>query len=305
MKINSSKNGKVRRWLSGGTLAAAIGMLALTPANMGGCAGGGVGSLGSMVGDAVGGPTGQLIKGGSKVANASLMDERHEPAMGQSVAVAVVGKYGLDSREALNKYVNLVGLTIASVTPRADQEFVFGVLNSDHVNAFAGPGGYVMLTRGTVMQCQDESELAGVLAHEVAHVVHQHGLKAMKAAGRLEGMADMASANEDVAQWNIAADGLVDLVVNKGYGRAQEADSDETAVQYLVDAGYDPNGYLRFLQRMHAGNNQSQGGGQLMSTHPGLDDRIKKVQAKIQKLGNPGGATLADRFKLRTGKPAA
>ena len=298
--MKNQQNNKRKRLLMGGTLTAAVAMLALAPLNMGGCS---ASTIGDTVGGAVGGTTGGLISAGGKAAQALSLSERQENAMGQSVSVAIVNQYGLDPNVALNKYVSLVGSAVASTSPRPDIAYAFGVLNTDEVNAFAGPAGYIMITRGAVMRMQDESELAGVLAHEIAHVVDKHGLNAVKQAGLLDAGLTAAKTNDDVAAIAPAADGIVDVVLKRGYSRDQEGRADLLAVDYLVAAGYDPNGYHRFLQRM-AGTKSSSGHAAL-STHPGIADRVNRVAAKIKEKGNPGGATLAERFKKSVAKPAA
>ncbi len=266
---------------------------------------GGLGSLfgfvGDAVGGAVGGSTGNLISAGGKAAQAATLSEKQENAMGQSVSVAIVNQYGLDPNVALNKYVALVGSAVVSTSPRPDVPFVFGVLNTDEVNAFAGPAGYIMITRGAIMKMQDESELAGALAHEIGHVIDKHGLAAMKQAGMLDAAVTAAKSNEDVARWGQATDSVVDVVLKKGYSRDQEGRADLLAVDYVIAAGYDPNGYHRFLQRM--GATKTAGGHAAMSTHPGLGDRANRVAAKIKEKGNPTGVTLADRFKKNVAKP--
>src|SRR5687767_12680057 len=216
-----------RRAVIAGTLTAALAMLSLVPLNMGGCSG-----VGNAIGGAVGGTTGNLIKAGGTAGEAMSLNESHEPALGQSVAVVVTNRYPLTNDTALNKYVGLVGLTIASITAQPDANWVFGVLESDEVNAFSGPSGYVMVTRGALRQMQDESELAGVLAHEIAHVVRKHGLTAVKNAGYQKALGQAATASQDAAQFSAIADGLTDVAF-KGYSREDEAQADETAVIYL------------------------------------------------------------------------
>src|SRR5687767_3543643 len=216
-----------RRITIAGTLTAALLMLSLVPLNMGGC-----GDVGSAIGGAVGGTTGNLIKAGGTAAEAASLNEAHEPALGQSVAVAVTHRHPPTSDLALNKYVGLVGLTVASVTAQPDANWVFGVLESDEVNAFSGPSGYVMITRGALRQMRDESELAGVLAHEIAHVVRKHGLTGVKNAGYQKALGQAATADKDAAQFSAFADGLTDIAF-KGYSREDEAQADETAVIYL------------------------------------------------------------------------
>jgi predicted Zn-dependent protease len=275
---------------------AALLMLALVPLNMGGCAsgGGGLAGIGNAVGGAVGGTTGNLIKAGGTLGEAATLNEAHEPALGQSVAVAVTSRHPPTTDLALNKYVGLVGLTVASVTAQPDANWVFGVLESDEVNAFSGPSGYVMITRGALRQMQDESELAGVLAHEIAHVVHKHGLEAVRSAGIKKAGVQAATAGEDAAQFTSLADGLTDVAL-RGFGQKEENVADQTAVIYLIRAGYDPNGYARFLDRM--GQAQQSAGPRFLSSHPGAANRASNVRAKANEKGAPGGATLAERFK--------
>src|SRR5919112_399436 len=203
--------------------AAALLMLSLVPLNMGGCAsgGGGLAGIGNVVGGAVGGTTGNLIRAGGTAGEAMSLNEAHEPALGQSVAVAVTNRHPLTNDLALNKYVGLVGLTIASVTAQPDANWVFGVLESDEVNAFSGPSGYVMITRGALRQMQDESELAGVLAHEIAHVVHKHGLEAVKSAGLKKAGVQAATSSDESGQFTQMADGVTDVVLG-GFGKKEE-----------------------------------------------------------------------------------
>jgi predicted Zn-dependent protease len=276
-----------------GARAAAVALLA----PLIGCGGGGgIGSLGSAVGGAIGGPTGHLIAAGSTATEGAVMGPQQENALGQSVALAVTSKYGLDSNPKLQRYVTLVGLTLANTTAKADGNWAFGVLNSDQVNAFAGPNGYIMVTRGALMQMDDEAELAGVIAHEIGHVLRSHGLEAVKNSKYAQAFGQAAQAQEDIAAFGGAVDAGADLVLNKGYGRGQELDADLVAVELLTRAGYDANGYVRFLKKMEAGE-KTKGSGRVFSTHPGVSERIKKVQSTIDKKGNPGGATLPERFR--------
>ncbi|HEV2295412.1 MAG TPA: M48 family metalloprotease [Tepidisphaeraceae bacterium] len=288
-----------RRLVVAGTITAALLMLALAPLNMGGCS---ASTIGDAVGNAVGGKQGQLIQATGKGVTALALSETQEDAMGQSVAVAITNRFGLDPNEALNKYVSLVGKTVAAASPRGDVEFHFGVLNTDEVNAYAGPNGYIMIARGALMRMQDESELAGVLAHEIAHVVDQHGLNMMKVAGLTDAGMQALRTNADIAKWVNATDNLVEKLVNGQYSQDQETRSDLLAVDYLIAAGYDPRGYHNFIQRMATA---SSSGGDLMSTHPGLGDRANRVAGKINQKGNFGGATLADRFRKNVPRPTA
>src|SRR5437773_2391483 len=255
------------------------------PLNMGGCAGDvgqGISSIGSATGHGAPSGTENYLRAGEKGLQATSLSERDEDAMGQSVAVTLTNQYGLNDDESLARYVTLVGLTIASVSPRPDGNYVFGVLNSNDVNAFSGPNGYILITRGALARMQDEAELAGVLAHEIAHVTNHDGINAVKQAGYADAFAEAAKgADSRVAALGQLTDGVVDVVIKKGYSKDQEFGADAGAVKFLVAAGYDPNSYLHFLQRLKAAGSVSSGGS-LMSTHPGLDQRISRVSSQIK-----------------------
>lgn len=274
-----------------GSITAAVAILAFVPFNMGGC------SPTSINYDA-------LVRGAAKGFKAASMDERQERALGESVSLAVTNHYGVSNSEQLEKYVVLVGRTVASRTPMKNYPWVFGVLDTDTVNAFSGPGGYVWVTRGAIQQMQDESELAGVLGHEIGHVNLHHGLNLVKQAGMLDAFATAASANDQVAQWNAQfdniSDKLVDIIVKQGFSAPQEFEADGESVKYVAAAGYDPSGFLRFLQRIRQ---QQKAGASLFSTHPDMDNRIKRVGDAISSAGTGGkGAINRERFNQMTGR---
>jgi len=97
-----------------------------------------------------------------------------EQDLGREMAAKLIAYFHLYSSEALTRYVNLVGLTVAAQSDRQDVKYHFAVLDTDEINEFSAPGGYIFITRGTLALCEDESELAGVLAHEVGHVAAKH-----------------------------------------------------------------------------------------------------------------------------------
>lgn len=283
-----SNTSKSVRLLMAGSMAAAVGLVATVPFNMGGC---GVGNLDVM----------QMATGAGKGLKAAGMNEKNEPAIGQAVSLALTNQYGVTSNEQLATYVVLVGQTIASRTPRADQPWVFGVLDTEDVNAFSGPGGYVWVTRGAIMQMQDESELAAVLAHEVGHVIKQHGLKAAQQAGLADAGLTVASGTSAGASFGSASDKIVDLIVKQGFTQPQEFEADLESVKYTAAAGYDPDGLVHFLSRIR--DKQKAGAANLFSTHPGMDERIKRATIAISAAGTGGkGATLRARFEQYTGK---
>ncbi|HEY2587859.1 MAG TPA: M48 family metalloprotease [Tepidisphaeraceae bacterium] len=278
----------ITRLFVAGSLTAAVAFLTLVPFNMGGC---GVGNLDVM----------QLANGANKGVKAAGMNEKNEPAIGQAVSLALTNTYGVTSNEQLARYVVLVGQTVASRTPRADQPWVFGVLDTNEVNAFSGPGGYVWVTRGAIAQMQDESELAGVLGHEIGHVVKQHGLHAAQQAGLADAGLTAASGTQAGASFGDLSDKIVDIIVKTGFSQPQEFEADLESVKYTAAAGYDPDGLLHFLTRIR--EKQKSGNPNFFGTHPGMDERIQRIKSQISSAGTGGnGAVLKDRFDHYTGR---
>jgi beta-barrel assembly-enhancing protease len=247
--------------------------------------------------------TGGYLRAGVKLLSSFTITEADEDAMGRAVAVMITNTYPPVADRSLNDYVAKVGYTVTEVTPRADKNFVFAVLDTDEVGAYSGPNGYVMITRGAVARMRDEAELAGVLGHEIAHVCHEDALNAIRLARQSDAAAQAAETalnkNDNAGAFN----GLIDLtnetVFKKGYDRRQELDADQAAVVYISDAGYDPSSYQRFVDRIAA--EQGNGATRLFATHPGFDERKKAVADAIAKTGKAGvGATNADRFLAAT-----
>jgi len=241
-----------------------------------------------------------LLVAGTKMLNAMQLSAKDEDTIGQSVAVGITNRYPPLANSNLQRYVNLVGLTVATASPNPGGNWVFGIVETPEVNAFSGPNGYVFITRGALARMQDEAELAGVLAHEVAHVCNHDGLKQVQAneeRGALK-QAMQASGDSRLGQLSAMADNGLDVITRQGYDQPQEFKADEDAVRIMAAANYNPASYLAFLQRL-----QSQGaasrGGNVMSTHPGIADRIARVRTTMTTVPT-GGATLADRFATRT-----
>jgi predicted Zn-dependent protease len=235
-----------------------------------------------------------LLSAGGKFLNAMSLSEKDEDTIGQSVAVKLTNQYPVASSDDLQRYVNLVGLTVANASPNPGGNWVFGVIESGDVNAFSGPNGYIFVTRGLLRQLRDEAELAGVLAHEIAHVCNHDGLKQVQANETKGAMVSaMQAADSRTAQLAVFADNGFDVITRQGYDQQQEHRADADGVAMMKAAGYDPRSFLAFLQRLQASGGPR--GGQLMSTHPGVGDRVTRVTAQLRTIP-PGGATLQQSF---------
>jgi predicted Zn-dependent protease len=233
------------------------------------------------------------------------IETEEEVNIGRGVAATLAGYYTLERDPALTDYVNKVGLSVASSSPRSDIRYRFGVLASDQVNAMATPGGYIFVTRGALALMQDEAELAGVLAHEVAHVNRKHVVKEIQKRARTALGAEIAKeALDPKGETFDAVVGLGTNVLFLGLSREDELEADRLGVTYAAQAGYDPRGLKRFVEKLQK-NASKPVLKTLTATHPKPADRLKEIERTAGKVGGKGGTarpTLAERFKASVGK---
>ncbi len=230
----------------------------------------------------------QKFRQGTELVAGTVGQSWNERDIGEATAVSLTASPGLVTEEALNNYVSNVGITVASVVNRPDIDFTFGITNDNEVNALSAPTGFIFISRGALAKMQDESELAAVLAHEIAHVVKNHGMEALRN-GRFGSLflkgAQIASDDQMVDLLAQGADDIKGII----YNPQQESDADALAVKYLKDAGYDPSAMTRFLQREMASAKTD------LRSHPPTADRVKKTQALVGP--NPTGQKNAERYK--------
>ncbi|MFT6559718.1 M48 family metalloprotease [Sneathiella sp.] len=216
----------------------------------------------------------------------SIFEPQDESKVGEQQHPRIVAQYGGEYiREGLNEYVLDIVLRIISVTDKADQPWRVTILNSPVVNAFALPGGYVYVTRGLLALANNEAEVAGVLAHEVGHVIARHGAQRQGRAtgiGILGAIAGILTQSGEVARLGQTLGGAYIA----GYSRDQEYEADQLGVKYLGLAGYPREAMGDFLARLEAHSQYSKklagkdgGSGQFdfFSSHPQTEDRIEKA----------------------------
>jgi predicted Zn-dependent protease len=230
---------------------------------------------------------------GVKGAQALTMGDPQERALGQSVAVNLTNKYRLVQDENLNRYVTMVAQVLLNQSKEGGEVFV-GVLDTDSVNAYSGPNGYVLVTRGALRQMRDESELAGVIAHEIEHIIQRHGLESAQTGQFGQAVVEGTSAGltGNSQQFARALGPLVNGFVNSQFSQGQERSADAEGVRLAARAGYDPNGLVRFLQRLN-----TQGGANLFPSHPSSASRVQDLTSEIQREGLSGTATNKERFE--------
>ncbi len=204
--------------------------------------------------------------------------ETEETEIGRESAAVLLGAAPLLDDAKVQAYVNKVGLWIALQSDRPDLKWRFAVLDDTDINAFAAPGGYVFITKGLLARLRNESELAGVLAHEIGHVVATHHLNAIRKEARvkLAGMALQAALDKDAEQTEkLKALGRgAKLIYSRGLDRKDEHDADRIGVVLAARAGYDPYGLVTVLQTLERMNPTSGELGLLLKTHPKPGDRI-------------------------------
>ena len=246
---------------------------------------------------------GDLVSAVTTIAPALIpISENEEIAIGRDIAANVAGRYGVVQDYGLTRYVNLVGNTVARKSDRPNLKYHFAVLDTDIVNAFACPGGYVFITRGTLNLIESESELAAVLAHEVAHVAKKHIVKEIEktkllmAGGRVAG--DLINTGSQVFE---AVTSLGTDILFKGLSRSDEYQADRFSLIYASGAGYEPIGLITFLEKLRLEGNRpgSEGVALLFSTHPKVDDRLTRASGIINELSlnDYQGVSLPDRYK--------
>lgn len=225
-----------------------------------------------------------------------------EAEIGFGIAATVAGRYRVVEDAALNEYVGLVGAAVAEQSLRAGEvEFRFGVLDTDDVNAFAAPGGYIFVTRGALALMESEAELAGVLAHEVAHVDEKHVLDDIRRADVMNTATDEAQLSGPLLD---AISGAGASLLFNGLSREDEEQADSLGMLYASAVGYRPDGMAQFLRHLadEIAKQQAAGtGGGWTASHRAPDERISAIHADIAARGmQPDqGVGGAERFRAR------
>ena len=209
--------------------------------------------------------------------------------MGQQEAQQVSSQLPMLQDAQINAYVNELGNRIAKLTPRGTLDWHFAVVNTDVVNAFALPGGYVYVNRGVLEHASTMDELAGVMGHEIEHVVLRHSVKQMEQQQGANVGLQIACALTNVCNSQIAATAINvgGTAVFAKFSRQDEIQADDGAFQNVIRAGISPEGMLTFFQKLLAEEQAKGGSGTTapwFTDHPGTQDRIADIQRMLTKL---------------------
>lgn len=221
--------------------------------------------------------------GGKMLKGVAGIGPKEEALIGDSVALEIIGKYGgvVRDKEIMHR-VNLVGRAMALYSERPEREWRFAVLDSPSVNAFSAPDGYVFITRGLYDKATSDDVLAGILAHEIAHITERHALNIVARGDFLSGASDLVSLrssdaralNQQLAQFDLGIGQITKALFEKGFDPQTEFGADKTGYQLAATTGYAPGGLraaLVGLQQSGADRRTT------FSTHPPLQDRIKRL----------------------------
>jgi len=221
--------------------------------------------------------------------SACSVSQQQEVQLGQQESGQIQQQLPLVQDAVINQYVTSLGNQIASHTSRSDLQWQFYVVNTDVVNAFALPGGIVYVNRGVLERADRMDELAGVMGHEIEHVVRRHSVKQME---------QMQGANVGVAlacaltgvcnnQAAAAAINVGGTAIFAKFSREDEVQADEGGFHNLINAGISPEGMLSFFQKLLAEEQQSGSGSAVsswFSDHPGTQDRIADIQRMLAQV---------------------
>ncbi len=239
-----------------------------------------------------------LIEQGAKRAkqiNDFRWTDEEKAALGSKVSELVRQRYGVVQSAAVHKYVTLVGRTVTEKSTKPGLPWTFIVLDTDAVNAFAAPHGYVHITRGALALMKDEAELAGVLAHEIVHVTEEHTIDSLKK------NTIKSAAAEEVAGGNALIEFLANAAYNNildnAYSRGDEGQADTQGITLTSKAGYAPQGLGSFLTTLSERNKSATEKRGLFSSHPEMQARQDKLTSTIAKSKLTGTQLVAARYK--------
>jgi predicted Zn-dependent protease len=233
-----------------------------------------------------------------------LMSPAQENETGASEHPNIIAEFGEYTENGIDRYVSEIGAKVTAHTERPDVVYKFTVLDSDIVNAFALPGGYIYVSRGLLALANNEAELAAVLAHEAGHITARHSAERYSRGVVTSLGANILAAAIDKSGVTQAL-GLGSDLYMKSYSREQENEADTLGIRYLKLAGYDPGAMTSFLANLQnssalderiSGTGSSSPVDGYFSTHPATQDRVSKTAGEAQAAGAGQGVIGREQY---------
>jgi beta-barrel assembly-enhancing protease len=235
----------------------------------------------------------QQVQDQKEKLDALNVSEDEERQIGADVSAKIRARFGVVQDPAVHRYVSLVGTTLARDTERPNLAWTFIVLDTDGVNAFASPGGFVHITRGALGLIRNEGELAAVLAHEIGHVVRKHTVNAIRKNRAVQLGTDETLANRGPLLDKVA-NKAYEMVLENAFDRGDEMDADKVSVTLTEKAGYAPGTLAAFLGRLDDRNKDQPAQNGLFASHPETRERIEAIN---KLAGKTPGAVVEARYK--------
>ena len=229
-----------------------------------------------------------------------------EIKFGKEVAARILGREQRHTDASLTHYINLIGNTLAMHSSRTELNYYFTIINNEFANAFSAPGGYVFITTGALKLAGDESEVAAILAHEIAHITARHIINELKIKGTdnssITGITKILSVFSDTTRiaFNQTADKAINILFQKGYKLEEELQADDIAIRLLAETGYDPLALHRYLKR--ANLQQPDTETKTVKTHPTSTIRFSKLVSLVENegLAEANFARMENRYRRNT-----
>ena len=235
-----------------------------------------------------------------------ILSPEFERRLGQAFLSQVRKQADIVSDPEVNNYIESIGYRLVSQSDNNEQQFTFFVINDPLINAFAAPGGIVGINSGVVMNARSESELAGVVAHEIAHVTQKHMARSVEMSKQMSiptlaamlGAILVATQNPEAGQAALMAVQGASAQARINFTRANEQEADRIGIQLLVRAGFDPHGMAGFFRRLQQNSRFAAQAPEFLRTHPLTTRRIADAAARAAYYANEGGYQESVTFPL-------
>lgn len=222
--------------------------------------------------------------------------DEEEQKIGAEVSARLRARYGVVQSADVHRYVTLVGTVLAQASERPGLPWTFIVLDTDSVNAFAAPGGYVHVTRGALALIANEAELAGVLGHELTHITEKHTVRSLQKDSSIRMGAEEALSGNAALFEQVVGSALANIV-NQSFSPGEEHESDAKGLTLANKVGYAPGGLAIFLTSLKERNQGTEGKKGLFPSHPETQQRIDRLAKQAAAATPAGTATLAARYR--------
>ena len=219
-----------------------------------------------------------------RISDINIFTDAQEVQLGKQFSREIEKELKIYSDPVVTSYIDQLGQHLVNHSQRQNITYHFKVVNTEVVNAFAVPGGYLYVNIGLIRAAENESELAGVIGHEIGHVVGKHGVKQMTRQLGLAAVAQLALGEEQSKLKKMVANLATNGVLTK-YSRDAEREADMYAVQEMYDAGIDPEGMATFFEKLrNLQKSKPSRLQQMFATHPLTTERITAVRSQIAQL---------------------